>query len=93
MRAVRGARSAKPRSAHVWVAGVRNPQGEADVIAALRASTVPAANGVLRIGGKQPGDPPTPPTLTFCARMQAVPAPQFPAEVLARDDVILNVMT
>lgn len=59
-RAVLGARSAKPRSAHVWVAGVRNPQGEADVIAALRACTVPAANGVLRIGGKQPGDPFTP---------------------------------
>lgn len=90
---MRGARSAKPRSAHVWVAGVRNPQGEADVIAALRASTVPAANGVLRIGGRQPGDLLTPANSGFLRPGAGCPCPAVSCEVLARNGVILNVMT
>ncbi len=45
----------EPQPAHVWVGGVCNPAGEADVMATLNAAHLPKVSGVLRVGGARPG--------------------------------------
>lgn len=44
-----------PRSAHIWVRGIANKAGEADLLAAVKSAGVAAPSGVLRIGGRHPG--------------------------------------